>query len=61
MTEETNCLRCGRRLKNLKAIEDGMGKVCKRKSKAEAAKAEFEQNQQQLDFDNGRETNVKAS
>jgi hypothetical protein len=44
------CERCGRRLRNPKAIQDGMGKVCRRKSREEAAQAEFERNQQKLDL-----------
>lgn len=32
MEELHECQRCGRKLKNAKAIKDGMGRVCKRKS-----------------------------
>jgi hypothetical protein len=32
MQERYECQRCGRVLKSAKAIKDGMGKVCKRKS-----------------------------
>ena len=34
------CARCGRKLKDPKSIENGMGKVCKRKSIASKAMAE---------------------
>jgi hypothetical protein len=44
------CERCGRRLRNPKAIHDGMGKTCRRKAREAAAKAEFERNQQRLDL-----------
>lgn len=50
MKDEPTCLRCGRKLKNPKAIESGYGKVCRRKHLVELAKAEFEKKQLQLEF-----------
>lgn len=38
MEERHECQRCGRRLRSKKAIEDGMGKVCKRKAELEKAR-----------------------
>jgi len=32
MDQRHECQRCGRVIKSVKAIKDGMGKVCKRKS-----------------------------
>jgi len=32
MEEIHECQRCGRKLKSAKAIKEGMGRVCKRKS-----------------------------
>ncbi|MFD3802631.1 DUF6011 domain-containing protein [Streptomyces sp. NPDC058619] len=40
MTEHTNCLRCGRVLRNTKSIAAGYGPTCKAKVRA-AAKAEI--------------------
>lgn len=40
VSEMAECARCGRKLKTAKSIEDGMGRVCKRKSMTEKAVAE---------------------
>lgn len=42
------CGRCGRRLRNVKAIELGFGKCCYKKMLAEQAQTEFEKNQQTI-------------
>lgn len=45
------CGWCGRKLKNAKAIERGFGRVCFRKNRREKAKAEYEERQLKLNFD----------
>lgn len=46
MNLEHECARCGRKLKSAKAIEAGMGKVCKRKSQEEKEEREQQQAEQ---------------
>ena len=38
--EASQCARCGRILRSKKAMEDGMGRVCKSKTAAEKALAD---------------------
>ena len=43
MEELHFCQRCNRRLKSAKAIQDGMGVVCKRKDQADKIQAQAQQ------------------
>lgn len=43
------CLRCGRKLKTSKSIEQGFGPVCFKKHKQEQAEEEFRKNQMTMD------------
>ena len=47
-TEIVHCGRCGRELKTKESKENGFGRCCLKKVKAEAEKAEFEKNQTKM-------------
>lgn len=51
MTEHKECGRCNRKLKDAKSRERGFGPICYKKTQEEAAKAEFEKNQQRLELE----------
>lgn len=48
--EASQCARCGRILRSKKAMEDGMGRVCKGKTAAEKAQSEAKQAEKQADY-----------
>jgi len=45
------CERCGRKLRSSPTMEFGLGKVCYEKNRLELVKAEYERNQQILEFE----------
>jgi len=45
------CGRCGRKIRSAQAVERGFGKVCSEKKRLELVKAEYERNQQKLEFE----------
>ena len=55
----TRCQRCGGILLSEFGLKNGMGHVCKKKSDAEAAAAEIDENQLTLFVNSGKEAEQK--
>ena len=55
------CGRCGRKLRSAQAIESGFGRACYERNRLERIKAEYERNQQELEFEWDRVVTVRAT
>jgi len=61
MDEVICCERCGRKLRSDQTAEIGFGRVCYEKDRLERVKAEYERNQQELEFEWDRVVTVRAT